>query len=73
MSDVNKNVEGNIKVRYGIAAVVSEDGNVVVKFIEGSEKEVKLQDAMGLLEIAKLQLVGSAALVNKNGGENSVE
>lgn len=70
MSDVEKKVENDIKVKYGIAAVVSEDGNVIVKFIEGMEKEVKLQEVIGLLEFAKLQLIGSAVPAKRDGGDD---
>jgi hypothetical protein len=50
----------DLKVKYGIAIVLTEEGNVVVRFVEGLEKQVKLQEALGLIELAKFQLIGMA-------------
>ena len=57
--EVKEEVKDDIKVQYGIAIVLTENKDVVVKFLEGSQKEVRLQDALGLIELAKLQLIGS--------------
>jgi hypothetical protein len=58
--------EQDIKVQYGVAVLLTEDKDVVVKFLEGSQKEVRLQEALGLLEIAKFQIIGSVK-PNKDG------
>jgi len=59
LAEVKEEVKDDIKVQYGIAIVLTENKDVVVKFLEGSQKEVRLQDALGLIELAKLQLIGS--------------
>jgi len=73
LTEVKEEVKDDVKVQYGIAVILTEnkdvvvkflegsqkDKDVVVKFLEGSQKEVRLQDALGLIELAKFQLIGS--------------
>jgi len=59
LTEVKEEVKEDIKIQYGIAVVLTENKDVVVKFLEGSQKEVRLQEALGLIELAKLQLIGS--------------
>ena len=64
LAEVKEEVKDDVKVQYGIAVVLTENKDVVVKFLEGSQKEVRLQDALGLIELAKLQLIGSVQSKN---------
>lgn len=65
-----KEVNREEKIKYGLAVVLSEEGNVIVKFLEGSEKSFTLQEGLGLIELAKLQLIGSVTRsVNKEQSE----
>jgi len=59
LTEVKEEVKDDVKVQYGIAVILTENKDVVVKFLEGSQKEVRLQDALGLIELAKFQLIGS--------------
>jgi hypothetical protein len=70
MSNEVNELNKDVKIKYGMAVVLSEEGNVIVKFLEGSEKSFTLQDGLGLIELAKLQLIGSATRsVNKEQSE----
>jgi len=64
LTEVKEEVKDDVKIQYGIAVVLTENKDVVVKFLEGSQKEVRLQDALGLIELAKLQLIGSVQSKN---------
>lgn len=59
LAEVKEEIKDDVKIQYGIAVVLTENKDVVVKFLEGNQKEVRLQDALGLIELAKLQLIGS--------------
>jgi hypothetical protein len=61
MSNEVNELNKDVKIKYGMAVVLSEEGNVIVKFLEGSEKSFTLQDGLGLIELAKLQLIGSVS------------
>lgn len=50
----------DVKIKYGLAVVLTENSDVIVKFLEGENKEVRLQDALGILELAKFQILGAA-------------
>lgn len=70
MSNEVNELNKDVKIKYGMAVVLSEEGNVIVKFLEGSEKSFTLQDGLGLIELAKLQLIGSVTRsVNKEQSE----
>ena len=70
MSNEVKEFNKDEKIRYGLAIALSEEGNIVVKFLEGSENSFTLQEGLGLIELAKLQLIGSATRsVNKEQSE----
>lgn len=64
LTEVKEEVKEDVKIQYGIAVVLTENKDVVVKFLEGSQKEVRLQEALGLIELAKLQLIGSVQSKN---------
>lgn len=64
LTEVKEELKDDVKIQYGIAVVLTENKDVVVKFLEGSQKEVRLQEALGLIELAKLQLIGSVQSKN---------
>jgi len=64
LTEVKEELKEDVKIQYGIAVVLTENKDVVVKFLEGSQKEVRLQEALGLIELAKLQLIGSVQSKN---------